>query len=105
MVDGEADGEEAQAEEVDEENGQRSVIKMHQPRMPTQAEREEHAMAHLRSRSWGSHRVKSRGGEMKHLKVKEGPERSELRMDFWFPGEDQRREVDGALSCRSGGPA
>ncbi len=40
-VDGEQGGEEVQAKEINEEteNGQRNVIKVHQPWMPTNAER------------------------------------------------------------------
>ncbi len=61
-VDGEEGEEDAQAQEVDEEreNGQRSVIKMHQPWMPTRAEREEHAVTYPPFRSWCEHCVKGR---------------------------------------------
>ena len=52
-------GEEVQAEE-EQENGQRSVVKMHQPRMPTRAEREEHAMTHPPFRSWLRERKRRR---------------------------------------------
>ncbi len=99
-VDGEEGGEEAQAEEVDEEheNGQRNVIKTHQPWMPTRAEREEHAMTHLPFRSWCEHCVKGRGEEVKHLKVKE--EQSELHADFCFPGEKTSDEKLTVLVVR-----
>ena len=84
-VDGEAggDGEE-------HECGQRNVIKIHQPWMPTRAEREKHAITHLPFRSWCEHCVKGRGEEMRHLKVKEEPEQMELHLDFCFPGEETK---------------
>ena len=80
-------GEEVQAEE-EQENGQRNVVKLHQPWMPTRAEREEYAMTHLPFRSWCEHCVKGRGEEMKHQKGREEPEQTEMHKDFCFPGEE-----------------
>jgi hypothetical protein len=55
VVDGDEDGEAVQAEEPEEEekeNGQRNAVEMHQPWLPTLAEREERAVTHLPLRSW-----------------------------------------------------
>ena len=62
---GDEDREEEVQDEEEQENGQRIVVKMHQPRMPTRAEREEHAMTHLLFRSWCEHCVKGRGEEIR----------------------------------------
>ena len=82
----EVQGEQPDGEE--HENGTREVVKLHQPLLPSPAEREEHALTHVPFRSWCEHCVKGRGEEAMHFKSKEQPEQLEVHMDFCFPGEE-----------------
>ena len=69
------------------ESGARMPKKMQDPKLPTQAEIDEHVMTHLPYRSWCTHCVRGRGGAHPHRKA-EAEDRSipELHMDYCFMG-------------------
>ena len=71
----------------EEESGVRAPTKVLDPRVPTQAEVDEHNMTHLAYRSWCTHCV--RGRREAHPHCKSGDEERhvpELHMDYCFMG-------------------
>ena len=70
-----------------EESGVRSPKKVQDPRVPTQAEVDEHNMTHLPYRSWCTHCVRGRGEAHPHHKSgNEERDVPELHMDYRFMG-------------------
>ena len=59
------------------------------PKMPSDEEREAHALTHLPFRSWCPHCVGGRGQELPHHKSKEDPLLPEFHMDYCFPGDEE----------------
>ena len=74
--------------DVEGETGERKVRKMQDPKMPTKAAIEEHALTHLPFRSWCRHCVRGRGKELPHQQTKDKPEMPELHVDLCFLGEE-----------------
>jgi len=93
-VDVGADGEQEE-EGTDESTEKREVVKMADPREPTEEERREHNLTHLPFRSWCPHCVRGRGREADHRKYKEQAEGlHELHVDFMQMGkENQPRQT------------
>ena len=60
--------EDEEAIEASEEK--RGVIKMADPRQPSEEERREHCLTHLPYRNWCQHCVKGRGREADHEQLK-----------------------------------
>ena len=80
--------------DVDENGGEaRELTKLHNPSMPSRAERENHNLTHLPFRSWCDHCVRGRGEGAPHFRAGESEGGHELHMDFCFMGEqaDQRK--------------
>ena len=59
-------------ESEEEESGQRKVIKLNDPKEPSEQEKKEHEMTHLPFRSWCRHCVRGRGKEAAHRKQTDG---------------------------------
>ena len=79
----EVDGDSMYVEEG--ELGKRSVLKMMDPKKPSQAEINEHELTHLPFRSWCKHCIMGRGKESPHKKAKEGEAMMpEIHSDFMF---------------------
>ena len=93
-VDVGADGEQEE-EGADESTEKREVVKMADPREPTEEERREHNLTHLPFRSWCPHCVRGRGREADRRKYKEQAEGlHELHVDFMQMGkENQPRQT------------
>ena len=72
------------------EGGQEELMKMMDPRRPSQAAVDEHELTHLPSRSWCKHCVLGRGEDAPHKKD-DGNELSmpEIHWDFMLLGEEQ----------------
>ena len=66
----------------------REMRKMHDPKLPTKAEKEAHEMTHLPFRSWCRHCVRGRGLEEAHRKSEQREDGGvpEVHLDFAFPG-------------------
>ena len=71
----------------------RRMRKMHNPRLPTKAEIEEHDLTHLPFRSWCRHCVRGRGQEEAHRKceARDGEGVPEVHLDFVFQAATGRR--------------
>ena len=88
----EKDAEDLEAEEgvcLETDAGDmRAMRKMHDPKMPTKADRDEHNMTHLPFRSWCRHCVRGRGLEEAHRKGEQREDGGvpEVHLDFAFPG-------------------
>ena len=79
--------------EVSEEHqdiGSRKVIKMHDPKLPSEEEVRMHMLCHLPYRSWCHHCVRGRGRERDHRrKPDEGVKGiPEYHLDYCFPGDE-----------------
>jgi len=69
----------------------RGVIKMMDPRQPSEEERRDHNLTHLPYRNWCQHCVKGRGREADHKKLKEQSEGlHELHFDYMFMGPENQ---------------
>ena len=80
---------EAVAEEEKTDLGSRSVVKMKDPKLPSEEEIQEHSLTHLPFRSWCRHCVRGRGVEAAHCKSKgEGGAIPEFSLDFAFPADE-----------------
>ena len=86
----EQDEREVEAEEEDsEEAGKRNVLKMMNPRRPSQDEVDEHEITHIPFRSWCRHCVLGRGKEAPHKKMDGAAvDMPEIHWDFMFLGEE-----------------
>ena len=58
-------------EETDETAERREIVKMSDPREPSEDERREHNLTHLPFRSWRPHCVRGRGREADRCRYKE----------------------------------
>ena len=58
--------EEAAEEESGEPGGVRVPVRVHDPKMPTEAEQEEHCLTHVPYRSWCVHCARGRGEQRQH---------------------------------------
>ena len=58
--------EEAAEEESGEPGGLRVPVRVHDPKMPTETEQEEHCLMHVPYRSWCVHCVRGRGEQKQH---------------------------------------
>ena len=77
--------------EEDSESGRRAVKRMHNPRLPSEREVQEHfASGHLPYRSWCHHCVRGRGREADHRRKNEEAENGipEYHLDYCFPGDE-----------------
>ena len=87
----------AEREEVEADDGgeKRDVVKMSDPREPSEEERRERNLTHLPFRSWRPRCVRGRGREADHKKLKDRAEGlHELHFDFMFMGqEDQPKQT------------
>ena len=88
-IDGVDEGDEAEGaggrEESDEwdESGNRKFVRKHDPRQPSQQEKEEHEMTHLPFRSWCRHCIMGRGREEDCRKTME-EESGKFRKCIWI---------------------
>ena len=62
------------AEETETGGEEREVVKMLDPRQPSEEERRTHNLTHLPYRNWCEHCVKGRGREADHKQLKSQPE-------------------------------
>ena len=100
-VDVKDDGEQEE-EETDESAEKREVVKMADPREPTDEERREHNLTRLPFRNWCPHCVRGRSREADHRKYKEQAEGlHELHFDFMQMGkENQPRQTLTILAVK-----
>jgi len=86
-----------EAEQAEAGGEERKVVKVLDPRQPTDEERRTHNLTHLPYRSWCEHCVKGRGRETDHKHLKSQPEVEglhELHFDYMFMGpENKPRET------------
>ena len=76
-------------EKIEAGSDERQVKKLADPRMPTEAEVEEHSRTHLPYRNWCYHCVRGKGKDLDHRKeVSEERGLSEYSFDYCFPGDD-----------------
>jgi hypothetical protein len=76
----------------DEEFGKRAVRKLHDPKLPSEHEVQEHNLSgHMPFRSWCPHCVRGRGKEMDHKKQGDEDEVGipEYHLDYCFPGDSE----------------
>ena len=68
--------------------GNRKVVRKHDPRQPSQQEKEEHEMTHLPFRSWCRHCIMGRGREEDCRKsMEEERQVPEVHLDYMFMGD------------------
>ena len=68
---------------------ERVLVKIGDPRLPSEAEVEEHYKAHLPYRDWCPHCVRARGKDLDHRRaVEEERGLNEYSFDFCFPGDE-----------------
>jgi len=73
--------------DLDQEMGKRTPKKILDPKLPTQAEIEEHYLTHIPYRSWCKHCTRGRGEAHPHRRVhKEERAVPEVHMDYCFMG-------------------
>ena len=78
-------------EAIEASEEKREVIKMADPRQPSEEERREHNLARLPFRNWCPHCVRGRGREADHKKFKEQAEGlHEFHFDFVFMGPENQ---------------
>ena len=95
----EAGGREAHDEQ--EEFGNRKVVRKHDPRQPSEREREEHEMMHLPFRSWCRHCLMERGREEDCRKRMEERRRvPEVHLDYMFMGDGKEGKTLAFLVVR-----
>ena len=63
-----------EAEEAEAGGEERKVVKVLDPRQPSEEERRTHNLTHLPYRNWCEHCVKGRGREADHKQLKSQPE-------------------------------
>jgi len=82
---------EGDEEAIEASEEKRGVIKMADPRQPSEEERREHCLTHLPYRNWCQHCVRGRGREADHKKLKEQSEGlHELHFDYMFMGPENQ---------------
>ena len=106
-IDGVDEGGEAEGaggrEESDEweEFGNRKVVRKHDPRQPSQQEKEEHEMTHLPFRSWCRHCIMGRGREEDCRKsMEEERQVPEVHLDSMFMGDEKEGKTLAFLVAR-----
>ena len=91
-------------DEDDGEWGARRVERKHEPKGPSERERQEHSVTHLPFRSWCRHCVRGQGTEEPCKRTKgEGPEIPEVHLDFMFMGEETGGRTLAVLVARERG--
>ena len=87
-----------------EEFGNRKVVRKHDPRQPSQQEKEEHEMTHLPFGSWCRHCIMARGREEDCRKVDGGRAASSgSALVLHVHGRREGREDVGILGCKRKG--
>ena len=106
-IDGIDEGDEADGaggrEESDEweEFGNRKIVRKHDPRQPSQQEKEEHEMTHLPFRSWCRHCIMVRGREEDCRKsMEEERQVPEVHLDYMFMGGEKEGKTLAFLVAR-----
>ena len=106
-IDGVDEGDEAEGaggrEESDEweEFGNRKVVRKHDPRQPSQQEKEEHEMTHLPFRSWCRQCIMWRGREEDCRKsMEEERQVPEVHLDYMFMGDEKEGKTLAFLVAR-----
>ena len=74
--------------------------KMQNPMLPSKAEREMHELTHVPFRSQCEHCVRGRGEGVRHEAGKEMPEQTEVHMDWFFVGDEDKNEKLAVLAAR-----
>ena len=84
-----------------EEFGNRKVVRKHDPRQPSQQEKEEHEMTHLPFRSWCRHCIMGRGREEDCRKsMEEERQVPEVHLDYMFMGDEKEGKTLAFLVAR-----
>ena len=84
-----------------EEFGNRKVMRKHDPRQPSQQEKEEHEMTHLPFRSWCRHCIMGRGRENDcHKSMKEEGQVLEVHSCYMFMGDEKEGKTLAFLVAR-----
>ena len=78
----------------------REPKRIHDPVLPSQAERDLHMLTHLPFRSWCEHCIRGRGEGVRHEKVEEQPQQVEVHMDFFFMGDEGQEQKLTILAAR-----
>ena len=103
-----ADGDERREEQEDSEGdkeeeaerGMRRVVKLQDPRRPTEEEVKEHELTHLPFRNWCKHCVAGKGTETPCRRSEGGGELPEFHIDWAFPGEAEANKTVTMLVVR-----
>ena len=72
----------------DADTGARKLMFVHDPKLPSLREREEHQLTHLPYRSWCSHCVSGKGKEAPRRRGGDLPCVPEVHLDFMFMGDE-----------------
>ena len=84
-----------------EEFGNRKVVRKHDPRQPSQQEKEEHEMTHLPFRSWCRHCIMERGRDEDCRKsMEEERQVPEVHLDYMFMGDEKEGKTLAFLVAR-----
>ena len=95
-IDGIDEGDEAEGG-----GGNRKVARKHEPRQPSQQEKEEHEMTHLPFRSWCRHCIMMRGREEDCRKsMEEERQVPKVHLDYMFMGDEKEGETLAFLVAR-----
>ena len=79
----------------------RKVVRKHDPRQPSQKEKEEHEMTHLPFRSWCRHCIMERGREEDCRKsMEEERQVPEVHLDYMFMGDEKEGKTLAFLVAR-----
>ena len=79
----------------DEQHGDRKLINVHDPKLPTEEEVRQHLMCHLPYRSWCHHCIRGRGRERDHRRRLEDHVEGipEHHLDYCFPRDEMGQRL------------
>ena len=93
--------EDSEGEKQDEaEKGSRRVVKLQDPRKPTEEEVKEHQLTHLPFRNWCKHCVAGKGTEAPCRRSEGGGELPEFHIDWAFLGDSEAKKTVTMLVVR-----
>ena len=93
--------EDSEGEKQEEaEKGLRRVVKLQDPRKPTEEEVKEHELTHLPFRNWCKHCVAGKGTETPCRRSDGAGELPEFHIDWAFPGEAEANKTVTMLVVR-----
>ena len=85
---GEVEGETIEVADEEEDRGTRKMMKMSDPKEPSEEEKKEHMKTHLPFRNWCRHCIRGRGKEAAHRKQEGCTGLPEVHFDYAFMGDE-----------------